>query len=127
MSLRQENSKILIVDDEPGIRALLVSAIREFLPHCQIEVASDGIEASQKWAALNPDLVILDIKMPRMSGLEVCRLLREQPDHLHTRILAISGDFSWDLPIKAFHRGASEFLQKPFELKDLTGSIKRLL
>lgn len=124
---QKSGPKILIVDDEPKIREFVARVLKEYFPKCQIEEAADGVEAAEKLVLVNPTLVILDIKLPGISGLDVCRIIQEQPMHSKTRVLAITGCPSPALSKEMFNRGASEFLRKPFDIQELAGSINRLL
>ncbi len=104
--------KILIVDDEPGIVEMLQSY---FAAEYQVLTASSGAEALQK-AAANPDLILLDINMPRLDGLSVCRQLR---DHLNCPILFLTARIEQSDKIVGFAAGADDYIVKPFDLDEL--------
>lgn len=81
--------KVLVVDDNHDA-ALSLGMLVEMLGH-DVRIAYDGVEALQEAGAFRPDLVLLDIGMPRMDGYEACRRLREQPWGAAIRVVAVSG------------------------------------
>ncbi len=109
--------KILIVDDEPGIVEMLQSY---FAAEYQVLTASSGAEALQK-AAANPDLILLDINMPGLDGLSVCRQLR---DHLNCPILFLTARIEQSDKIVGFAAGADDYIVKPFDLDELTARVQ---
>ena len=109
--------KILIVDDEPGIVEMLQSY---FAAEYQVLTASSGAEALQK-AAANPDLILLDINMPRLDGLSVCRQLR---DHLNCPILFLTARIEQSDKIVGFAAGADDYIVKPFDLDELAARVQ---
>jgi excisionase family DNA binding protein len=119
------SKKILIVDDDPKIRKFLLRVLSG--NGCEVESASDGFETGQKSVQFKPDLVILDIFMPRMDGFEVCRRLKGNPETNHTKIIAISGDDSIENQQKIESCGADLFLAKPLSKKVILNKIDYLL
>ena len=109
--------KILIVDDEPGIVEMLQSY---FAAEYQVLTASSGAEALQK-AAANPDLILLDINMPGLDGLSVCRQLR---DHLNCPILFLTARIEQSDKIVGFAAGADDYIVKPFDLDELAARVQ---
>ncbi len=109
--------KILIVDDEPGIVEMLQSY---FAAEYQVLTASSGTEALQK-AAANPDLILLDINMPGLDGLSVCRQLR---DHLNCPILFLTARIEQSDKIVGFAAGADDYIVKPFDLDELAARVQ---
>ena len=115
--------KILILDDEAEIRAELA----EYLVRkgYEVEEAGDGIEGLRKFEAAPADLVITDIKMPRLDGYEVIRRVRQiDPD---VPIIAITGHFSPGDLSTAKDAGATVTMKKPLGLRELAAELKRLL
>lgn len=118
---------VVIADDDPGVRDLITSIIEREVKGCKIRLAADGYEAFYLIGKVKPDLVILDIKMPQLNGLEVCRKIRSQPALREMRILIVTG-FTRDFPKeKILEAGADCCMEKPFELDKFTSEVKRLL
>lgn len=109
--------KILIVDDETGIVEMLQSY---FAAEYQVLTASSGAEALQK-AAADPDLILLDINMPGLDGLSVCRQLR---DHLNCPILFLTARIEHSDKIVGFAAGADDYIVKPFDLDELGARVQ---
>ena len=118
--------KVLIVDDEEPILALL-SVIVSSIPGCTIIRAVDGKGAIDLVQAERPDLMLLDNKLPGMSGLEVCRSIKSDPDLSSTKVLILScqgQNFDWQT---AREYGAESYLTKPFDTTALIEKIQALL
>ncbi len=118
-------SKILVVDDEPE----LVKAIEVRLRASgyQVEVAYDGEEGVKKAREFKPDLIILDIVMPKMSGYEVCKVLKSNEETRHIPILILTASQQRELEKKCLALGAKVALMKPFETEELLLLVKQLL
>ncbi len=114
---------VLLVDDHPENRALLAYVVPHFCSDVTIAEASDGIEALSAVAQQCPDLVITDVEMPIMGGLELIRTLRAQG--MQMPILAASSEP--DLAKAILAAGANHFLPKPFPLPELRVLLRRLL
>lgn len=114
--------KILIVDDEEEIRAELA----EYFQHkgYEVEEAADGLEALNKFKAAPADVVITDIKMPRLSGEELTRRLRAIDPHLP--IIIITGHYAKPDLESARKAGATAVFKKPVALSELSQLLKRL-
>ncbi|MFH1372553.1 MAG: response regulator [bacterium] len=113
MSDPQEKS-ILVVDDEEIIRSFLAEVLGE---QYQITLATDGDDAIEKIKSRKFDLIITDLKMPRVPGDEVVKYAREQDDDY--RIIVISGFSSLYTVSQSVNYGACAFLSKPFSIKEL--------
>ena len=100
--------RVLVVDDEPTIRRLLRLTLS---PDYRVEEASDGKEALRQVLEEPPDIVLLDIAMPRMNGLEVGRMCRAVPRLGRLGIIVVSAHANAS---EAFDAGAERYLQKPF-------------
>ena len=109
--------RLLIVDDEPGIVDTLKAY---FSPRYQVLTACSGREAVQK-AALRPDLILLDINMPGMDGLAVCRTIREQ---ISCPILFLTARVESADQIAGFQAGADDYIVKPFGLEELSARVE---
>jgi two-component system, OmpR family, alkaline phosphatase synthesis response regulator PhoP len=119
------NSRVMIVDDNPQ-NVELLQAFLESLP-VQIATAVDGVDALEKIAQFNPDLILLDIMMPRMSGFQVCRKLKNDPATRDIQILMVTalnelGDIE-----QATECGTDDFVSKPVNKFELLTRVKSLL
>jgi DNA-binding response OmpR family regulator len=117
--------KVLIVDDEPNIVLSL-----EFLMKragFDVAVARDGEEALAQVAAFAPDLVLLDIMMPKKSGYEVCEILRADPARAGMKIVMLSAKGRDTEVAKGMALGADAYVTKPFSTKDLVAQVAGLL
>jgi DNA-binding response OmpR family regulator len=122
---QEMSKKILIVDDEPNIVISL-----EFLMKKEgfsIAVASDGEEALAKAASFEPDLILLDVMMPKKSGFEVCEALRADPSKAGLLIVMLTAKGRDTEVAKGLAIGADAYVTKPFSTKDLVARVKTML
>ena len=122
---KKEEKKILIVDDEPFIlKSLSFVLMKEGF---NIETATNGIEAVEKIQKEKPDIVFLDIMMPKMNGMEVCQWIRQDPvlKTIYVIILTAKGQ-EMDRE-KGFSIGADEYMTKPFSPSSVVQRIKEIL
>ncbi|HEX6736312.1 MAG TPA: response regulator [Azonexus sp.] len=117
--------KILIVDDEPNIVISLEFLLKK--EGFEIAVANDGEEALAKVADFNPDLLLLDVMMPKKSGFEVCEALRADPARAGLLILMLTAKGRDTEVAKGLAIGADAYVTKPFSTKDLVAKVKDLL
>ncbi len=117
--------KILVVDDSAMIRRLVVSVVQQ-LGYRALE-APDGASALALARQFHPDLVILDVKMPDMDGLEVLRAIRREAGLTKTPVLMLSTESDRDAITRALSCRASEYLVKPVGVTELKRRIARLL
>jgi two-component system response regulator MprA len=115
--------RILVVDDEPGVRSALERAL--CLEHYDVELAADGVQALDVLAQRHLDAVVLDIGMPRVDGLEVCRRLRAAGDR--TPVLMLTARDAVDDRVEGLDAGADDYLVKPFALRELQARVRALL
>jgi len=115
--------QVLVVDDEPAVRDSLDRALR--LEGYDVELASDGIEALDSLSGQEADAVVLDLMMPRLDGLEVCRRLRARGDR--TPILVLTARDNVSDRVKGLDAGADDYLVKPFALDELLARLRALL
>ncbi|HEX6828299.1 MAG TPA: response regulator [Burkholderiales bacterium] len=117
--------KVLIADDEPNIVLSL-----EFLMQragYQVQVATNGEEALRFAAESCPDLLLLDIMLPRMSGFEVCQKVRENPACGAVKIIMLTAKGRDTEMAKGLAMGADAYVTKPFSTKDLLAQVKQIL
>ena len=100
---------------------------QKLYPEMEIHEAQDGFEAGQKITQLLPSLVILDLRLPGMDGLKVCKMIRSEERLKHTKILAISGHHPAESEKESLSAGADIFLGKPFDMEKLQEKLERLL
>lgn len=117
--------RILIVDDElPARTALALLLRREGYEVCE---ASDGASALTACASFRPDLVLLDILMPGMSGFEVCRRIKTTPETRLTPVVLITGLSAREDRIQGINSGAEDFLSKPIDINELLARVRSLV
>ena len=104
---------ILIVDDDPMIRKLIATTLEDISGY-RLQEAGDGMEAVERAQATRPEIVFLDIDMPRLNGIEACRRIRSEPTTADATIVMLTGDSDDDAERDARAAGADLFLTKPF-------------
>ena len=117
--------RILVVDDEEANRNLLREILRPL--GYQVREAADGDEALAAVAESTPDLILLDLMMPRLNGYEVCRELKSDPRTRLVPIIILTTLEQLQDKIKAIDLGADDFLNKPFHTVELTARVRSLL
>ena len=115
--------KVLVVDDEPGVRAALQRALA--LERHEVTLAEDGQQALDALAESTVDAIVLDVMMPRVDGLEVCRRLRAAGDR--TPVLMLTARDAIDDRVDGLDAGADDYLVKPFALRELNARLRALL
>jgi len=115
--------KILVVDDEPAVRDSLRTAL--VLKGYEVALAADGDEALAAIVSAPPDALVLDVLMPRLDGLEVCRRLRQRGDR--TPILVLTARTAISDRVAGLDAGADDYLVKPFALDELLARLRALL
>lgn len=113
---------ILIVDDEMRMRRVIADYLR--IKEYRTVEAADGVEALAVFRAEHPDLVLLDVMMPRMNGWDVCRTIRETHN---TPIIMLTARSEEEDELQGFELGADEYIAKPFSLKILFARIEAVL
>lgn len=115
--------RILVVDDEPAVRGALERALR--LNGYEVELASDGRAALELLVESPPDAVVLDVLMPEVDGLEVCRRLREGGNR--TPVLMLTARDGVADRVLGLDAGADDYVVKPFALEELLARLRALL
>jgi twitching motility two-component system response regulator PilH len=117
--------KILVADDSALVAAMLSNMLKG--AGYDVARAADGIEATQKAYSEMPDLILLDIFMPRMNGYQVCRLLKNDSAVSHIPVIILTGSDSTSAEFWSLQTGADAFMTKGFEPPELLGAVDRLL
>jgi two-component system response regulator MprA len=118
-----EQARILVVDDEPAVQSALSRALT--LERYDVAQALDGREALERLASAAYEVVILDVSMPYVDGLEVCRRLRDGGDR--TPVLMLTAREQVDDRVAGLDAGADDYLIKPFALRELLARVRALL
>src|ERR1700744_4670444 len=115
-------AKILIVDDEPQITRVLRTALST--QGYSLRIAADGVEGMETVHTWKPDLVITDVSMPQMNGLELCREIRAVSQ---IPIIVLSGRNSDITKVEALDAGAYDYVPKPFSIQELQARVRAQL
>src|SRR5271170_6675347 len=118
-----ESTRILVVDDEPAVQQALSRALS--LERYEVASAGDGSQALEMLGLTPYDAVILDVSMPKLDGLEVCRRLRDGGDR--TPVLMLTARDDIDDRVAGLDAGADDYLVKPFALRELMARVRALL
>ena len=117
--------KILVVDDEDHILSLVRLSLS--LDKYYIVTAKDGEEALRIVEEISPDLIVLDLMMPKLHGYEVCRILKKDPVKRHIPIIILSAKGQSADKVKGIEVGADEYITKPFDPDDLSKMVEDVL
>ncbi|TWI81298.1 two-component system alkaline phosphatase synthesis response regulator PhoP [Lacibacter cauensis] len=123
--MEPKGKKILIADDEPDILEILEYNLT--VEGFTVIKAKDGDEALHLAKQQQPDLIILDVMMPRKTGMEVCQILRSQPDFANTLIIILTALNDEASHLKGFEMGADDYVSKPISPKVLISRVNALL
>jgi len=116
---------VLVVDDDESVRELLIRILSA--EGIQVAAAADGQSAIRIFWEVRPDLVLLDVNMPLLNGLEVCRMIKQNPDSRLTPVVLVTGLSATSDRISGLDAGADDFLGKPFDRSELIARIRSLL
>jgi two-component system response regulator MprA len=116
-------ARVLVVDDDPQLREALTRALE--LDDYRVATASNGAQALEAISAQRPDVVVLDVMMPYVGGLDVCRTLRERKDRLPILVLTARDEVGDR--VAGLDAGADDYLTKPFALDELRARLRALL
>lgn len=123
--IKTMTKKVLIADDEQNIVISLEFLLRR--EGFEVLVASDGEEALARLRAEKPDLVLLDVMMPKMNGFDVCQALRADPELAGIRVLMLTAKGRETEVSKGLALGADAYMTKPFSTKELVIQVRSLL
>lgn len=119
-----DQKKILIVDDDPQVHKILSTVLTK---NYDVDLAADATQALSKMAVSKPDLIILDIMMPDMSGIELCQKIRNESHAKGPLILMLSAKDTQADRIKGLQYGADDYVTKPFHVSTLVHKIEHML
>jgi two-component system response regulator MprA len=115
-------ARVLVVDDDPGVRAAIARALRV---DYDVGEAIDGADALAQHTATPADAIVLDLLMPEIGGLEVCRSLRRRSDSVP--VLVVTARDAVDDRVEGLDAGADDYLVKPFAIEELRARVRALL
>ena len=119
------NKKILLVDDEEGFLLLVKEALE--LRGFDIMIAKSAVEAGIEIASKKPDLILMDIKMPGINGLQACAAIKKNPSTADIPLMVASAISEESEIEKAYKAGVREYFVKPIDIEKLVGKIKEAL
>lgn len=129
MGLRAANEpgkkRILIVDDERPVRKYLTTILES--AGYEVQACADGFEAGVCLMKMRPNLILLDLIMPRMDGYQTCSLIKKEPETSHIKILAISGHMSKVSMDRVRQCGADGFLEKPLDKETIIQKVEAII
>lgn len=117
-----DDAHILVVDDQPDQLRLLIDILRQ--AGCRISIAFDGAQAHQRALAISPDLIVMDVRMPRMDGFAACRLLAETPATRDIPIIFLTAADELHERLEGLDIGAVDYVSKPFEPAEVLARIR---
>ncbi|RYY19336.1 MAG: response regulator, partial [Chitinophagaceae bacterium] len=122
--MEAKGKKVLVADDEPDILEIIqYNLLKEGY---EVETAKDGDEALTKAKSFKPDLIILDIMMPKKTGIQVCEILRAQPVYSGTLIIFLTALSDENSHIKGLETGADDYITKPISPKVLNSRVNAI-
>ena len=116
-----QHTVLVVEDEESFIEALLIGLDKEGF---RVEVARDGLEALAKFDIVHPDIVLLDVMLPRMSGIDVCRQLRKKS---HVPIIMVTAKAAEIDTVVGLEVGADDYITKPYRLRELVARMRAVL
>jgi len=117
-------AKILIVDDDVLITGLMQTLVS--MDGHEAFIVNDSTTAQAVAKSVNPDLITLDLMMPKLNGFDLCKLLHADPQFANTPIIIVSAKEDSQSREMAFASGAADYINKPFNIDEFLGTIKKL-
>ena len=119
------NPVVLVVDDSPTVRKIVQLTLQR--ERIDVETASDGLTALAAVADIQPDLILLDIMLPRMDGYNICQVVRKSMAYRDLPIIMLSGKDGLFDKMRGKLAGSTEYITKPFDSSELVQTVKRYL
>jgi DNA-binding response OmpR family regulator len=120
-----DQQKILVVDDDPGMREVLESILA--MENVAVHTAVDGKDAIQKTLALRPDLILLDVGLPKLNGLTFCKAIRAGTETRNIPVIVVTSLTAKGRLEECMEAGADDFLGKPFPMEELLVRVRAML
>lgn len=124
---QKKTTRILLIDDDPKINQQITKGIKRFETNIEVKYANDGFEAGRLMESFAPDLVILDIMLPRIDGFRICKNIRTSKKTKNVRIVAVSDHTKEDMKEEILKCGADRFMKTPISDDVMVKSIATLL
>jgi two-component system, OmpR family, alkaline phosphatase synthesis response regulator PhoP len=119
-------TRVLVVEDEQDIAGLIKHTL-EKIGSIEVEIVDSGDSALRVVTEREPDLILLDLNLPVLSGLEVCRILRARPNTAHVPIIMLTARTSESDRVTGLDVGADDYITKPFSLRELAARVRAIL
>lgn len=123
--MEASRARVLVVDDEPDLIRILEFGLRA--AGYQVDIAADGQEGLKKARELRPDIILLDLMLPKLDGYKVCRLLKFDERYRQIPIIILSARTQEGDQTLAKEMGANRFITKPYEFSEILAHIEALL
>lgn len=120
-----EMARLLVIDDDPAFREFVKDALDVFSPF-ELREAADGMQGALLIGTWKPHLVIVDLRMPNMNGVEFCRMLKANPDTMEVRVVIASAYLSPEVRTEITQLGVDAVLEKPVRLSALVATVAKL-
>ena len=118
---RGRAARVLLVEDEPDLRSFIYGVLAQ---HFDVSAAVDGSEALEILEKIRPDLILTDITMPRLSGFDLCRAVKNDPRLQHIPVILLTARGESEVAMKGYEAGADDFVAKPFHTNVLLARIR---
>jgi len=119
--------KVLVIDDDPGMIKTIVMTLESLNFDLRVDTATDGYDGLMKIGNAVPNLLILDLNMPKIDGYEVIKRVKNTEDYKSAEIMVVSSTLNEDTEKKLMNIGVSKYLKKPFKLSELKKEVTFLL